>query len=321
MNESISAQQWMEHISSEYLSAYIPQGGSTIKFIVADDQKNKIIKDLIKKESSNLGYLVAELESKESRVHMQQDIFFSFAKQIDWRMYAREYLISKIEQAHYLIDSVSSADPNAIASIAKLNNVEIGTLIREIRPQIESEVYKDAESMSIAFRTAMTHLCMIELSSNDTYYQGQAIIDWLDGTNTRIGGVKSFQIFTPINRTTAKNFFESALYWLDKVGVPGVFLTLDNRRVTEPTNPRDGTKYYTRPMVMQHYEVLRKWIDSTEKLTSVFILVLANTEFLNPVITSRSRSVHMYNALHTRILDDVRGRNQVNPNASLLTID
>ena len=87
------------------------------------------------------------------------------------------------------------------------------------------------------------------------------------------------------------------------------------------SNPRDGSTYYNRAMVMQHYEVLRKWIDSTEKLTSAFILVFVNEDIVNPEVTPRARSVYVYNALHTRILDDVRGRNQVNPNASLLTVN
>ena len=321
MTNSISAKQWMDHISSEYLDSYNRQGGSTVKFVVADQTNNALLKDLIREKTSDSGYLSVELDSKDLRFHMQQDIFFSFANQIDWRKFARKYLISKAEEAYFDIGSIDPSDTNVMESIAKLNNLEVGAIARTLRPAIEAEVYRDAEFMSVAFRTAMPQLCQAEFSSNVMHYSAQPVIDWLTGRNPRISGVRSFQIFTPINRNTAKYFFESAMYWLNKLGNPGVLMALDNRRITMASNPRDGSTYYNRAMVMQHYEVLRKWIDSTEKLTSAFILVLVNEDFVNPEVTPRSRSVYVYNALHTRILDDVRGRNQVNPNASLLTVN
>jgi len=311
----------MDHIHSEYLSSYISQGGSTVKFLVVDDQKNTSLNDLIEKECSGLGYYVIEIDSKESRLHMQQDIFLSFAKQIDWRLLTKKYLLSKAREISYNIDSIDPSDPNLMVSIAEANELEPSTVAMQLRPLIAKDVFRNPEYMSLAFRTAMTQLCLTEIiSSNVTHYSAQPIIDWLTGINTRMSAVKHFQIYTPINRTTAKDFFESSLYWIKKVGGQGVFMILDNRRVTEPTNLKDGSIFYNRAMVMEHYEVLRKFIDSTEKLTSIFMLVLVNEEFVNPTLTRKSRGVNIYNALHTRILDDVRGKNQVNPNASLLMI-
>ena len=107
MTNSISAKQWMEHISSEYLGSYIKQGGSTVKFVVADQTNNALLKDLIREKTSDSEYLLVELDSKDLRFHMQQDIFFSFAKQIDWRKFARKFLIAKAEEAYFNIERIS----------------------------------------------------------------------------------------------------------------------------------------------------------------------------------------------------------------------
>ena len=55
----------------------------------------------------------------------------------------------------------------------------------------------------------MTHLCRLEASAQKEY-AGQPIIDWLTGANTRLSYVRDFQIYTAIDRTTARYFIESA---------------------------------------------------------------------------------------------------------------
>ena len=81
--------------------------------------------------------------------------------------------------------------------------------------------------------------------------------------------------------------------------------------------PLMGTR--PRAMTLDHYEVLREFIDGTDRLAGVLLAVATGYEFLNddPV---RGRGWGIYSALRTRIMDDVRDRNVVNPVSSLVRI-
>ncbi len=73
---------------------------------------------------------------------------------------------------------------------------------------------------------------------------------------------------------------------------------------------------------MEHYELLRQFIDSAERLKSTAILTLSNNEFLNVEVDrkARGRGISIYQTLQTRIMDDVQDRNLVNPNAALIRL-
>ena len=68
---------------------------------------------------------------------------------------------------------------------------------------------------------------------------------------------------------------------------------------------------------MDHYEVLREFVDATDRLTGALMVVVTNNEFLDETGT---KGYHIYQALMTRIMDDVHDKNQVNPMASLVRL-
>lgn len=108
---------------------------------------------------------------------------------------------------------------------------------------------------------------------------------------------------------------ESVLYWIRDAGHSGTVVLLDNRRVTLARNPRDGVRYYTRAMAMDHYELLREFVDDVDRLAGTLMLVATDEGFLDG-----PRSFDIYEALKTRVMDDVRDRNLVNPVASLVRL-
>ena len=92
---------------------------------------------------------------------------------------------------------------------------------------------------------------------------------------------------------------------------------LDNTRVTLARNPRDGKRYYTRPMTMDHYELLREFVDSVDRLNGMLMVVTTNPDFVDE---DHPRSYAIYQALQTRIMNDVRDKNLANPIASLVRL-
>ncbi len=314
MSNTIPIQEWLGFIDSEYLSTFIKDGGASVKFAVTPEERKPELYTSLKARCEELDYIFVELDAFTSRVHMPQDIFFALAKQIDWPLLASRMVRKLAEERGFSVEGVASADAatNIYDSLALANNIEARFVLQEIRPDIIKRVATN-QKMARDFKVAMTRLC----TSLDAGKSEQPILDWLTGVNTRISNVRPFAIRTSINRTTARHYIESALYWVRHVGHAGTALVLENSRVTLAKNPRDGMRYYTRPMTMDHYELLREFIDDVDRLAATLMVVVTNYDFIDD---QSARGWRIYSALQTRIMDDVRDRNLINPVAALVRL-
>ena len=320
MANTIALPDWLEVMESEYLSSFIPDGGASVKFAVASDQLKADLREAVLERCGKLGMVFVSLDATSLRAHMPQDLFHGLASSVDWREAARRMVLKLARERVYIVDGIDpQSDSNVYEAIAKVNSLEHQFVLSNLRPQVQQRVYREP-MMARDFRVAMSHLCQLEDTRPGEPYGGQPIIDWLTGNNNRISSVRPFSISTPINRTTARYFIESALFWLHHVGNSGTVILLDNSRVTLARNPRDGLRYYTRAMVLEHYELLREFVDATDRLTATMLVVVTSNDFLEEEAGSRSRGFGIYQALMTRVIDDVRDRNLVNPVASLVRL-
>ncbi len=318
MDNTISIQEWVQFIGAEYLESFIRDGGASVKFAVADDDTKNELAFALSEQSGNLGCSFVKINAVDARVHMPQDIFFAMAKQMDWRLLARRVVITLAERQDYRVADVALCGNDSIyAAIGDANRVDAATVMQELRPEIENRIFKNRR-MARDFRVAMTRMCLLENAAPSDAYGGQSLVDWLTGTNTRIGNVKHFSVHTSINRTTARHFIESALYWIRYAGYDGVVILLDNTRVLLPQRPQDRSRFYTKSMVMDHYELLRELIDGTDRLSGALVVVVSNPDFLNE--DTRSRGFGCYEALMTRVMNDVQDRYLANPMASLVRL-
>jgi len=314
MSNSIPIQEWLGFIDSEYLSTFVKDGGASVKFAVTPEERKSELYRSLRARCEELDYVFVELDAVSSRVHMPQDIFFALAKQIDWRLLAQRMVRRLAEEKGFNVDGVAIADANenVYSSLARANGIEARFVLQEIRPDVVSQVLRN-QKMARDFKVAMTHLC----TSLDGGESRQPLLDWLTGVNTRISNVRPFSIRTSINRTTARHYIESALYWVRHVGHAGTALLLENSRVTLARRPKDGSRYYTRAMTIDHYELLREFIDDVDRLAATLMVVVTNNDFIDE---ESARGWRIYSALQTRIMDDVRDRNLVNPVAALVRL-
>lgn len=314
MSNTIPIQEWLEVIDSEYLSTFIKDGGASVKFAITPDERKAELYGALKDRCEALDYVFVALDAATSRVHMPQDIFFALATQIDWRLSARRMVRRLAEEKGFNVEGVAiaEANDNIYDALGRANQIEARFVLQEIRPELERKVFRN-QNMARDFKVAMTHLCR----SLDSGESDQPLLDWLTGVNTRISNVRPFSIRTSINRTTARHFIESALYWVRHAGHAGTAVFLENSRVTVARNPRDGKRYYTRPMTIDHYELLREFIDDVDRLASTLLVVVTNYDFIDE---QAARGWRIYSALQTRIMDDVRDRNLVNPIAALVRL-
>ena len=318
MPNTIALGDWLRVIDKEYLSTFVRNGGASVKFAVTPEELRDSLYTQVEALCRELDYIFVQLDAAHMRVHMPQDIFFKIADQVDWRLLARRMILRLSDERGY---QISGIDPlttdNVFDAIAKANDLESQFVLREIRPRIQTSITTNPK-LAKDFRVGMTHLCLQEDTRGE--YTGQPLLDWLTGTNMRISGVRPFSIYTGINRTTARYFIESALYWISHVGYAGTVILFDNSRVTVARNPKDDLRYYTRAMAMEHYELLREFIDGVDRLTGALLVVVTNSDFLDDRSDRRSRGYGIYEALRTRVMDDVRDRNRVNPIASLVRL-
>ena len=318
MAHTIPLHDWLRHLDAEYVSTFIKEGGASIKFAVMEDGRKPQLFEAVEIRGRELDYAVVKLDAVETKVHMPQDVFFGLAKQVDWRFLARRMIVRLARGIGYDVDAINPGETtNVFEAIGKRNGLDSQSVLRELRRELETRVSKEYR-MDKDFRVAMTSLCLCENVRQDQEYGGQPLIDWLTGTNTRVSSVKSFFINTGINRTTARHFIESALFWFRHVGYAGTVIVLDNSRIMLSPNPKDGGRYYTKAMVMDHYELLREFIDGTDQLAGTLMVIVTNGAFLDE--DARSRGFGIYQALRTRIMDDVRDKNLVNPIASMVRL-
>ncbi|MCY4361784.1 MAG: DUF2791 family P-loop domain-containing protein [Gammaproteobacteria bacterium] len=318
MTKAIPVTDWVRHIDREYLSTFTRDGGGAVKFAVTAGERMPGLIEELQARCAEREHLFVALDALTSRVHMPQDLFFGLASQLEWQLLARRVVLRLLSKQAYLVDGIDpNGNVNVIDAVARANGIEAQSVLIELRPALEREVTRNA-NMAKAFRVAMTHLCLFERErAAPGEYAGQPLLDWLTGANTRISNIKPFHIHTPINRTTARYFIESALYWVRYAGYSGTLILLDNTRVTLPRNPKDGTRYYTRAMTIEHYELLREFIDDVDRLPGTLLVALTDYTFVDE---QSMRGWGIYPALRTRVMDDVRDRNIANPVAALVRL-
>ena len=317
-DNTVPIDEWLNVISDEYLSTFVKDGGAAVKFAVAAEERRVVLREALKSRCEDLGYVFAALDAAECRVHMPQDVFFGLASQIDWRLLARRAVLRLLAKKGYPVDGI---DPNGVidvvGSIARGGNLDSSFVLTELKRALGEAVFKNPD-LTKAFRVAMTELCNTEREAIESgHYAGQPLLDWLTGADTRIGNVRLFNIYTRIDRTTARYFIESTFRWVRQAGYAGTVLLLDNARVTLVRNPRDGRRYYTRAMTIDHYELLRELIDDVDRLSGALLAVVTDREFIDE---QSRRGYGIYPALRTRVMDDVRDRNLANPVASLVRL-
>ena len=320
MTNAIPLDDWLRVIDDEYLRTFVREGGASIKFAVASDELREKLADRLGARCRESNYTFVELDAAWLRAYMPQDLFFNLAVQVDWRRLARQAILNIAGRIGHRVDGIDARDSrNVFHAIAAADGLEAQFIRMPILRGIQDEVFKSPR-MARDFRVAMSYLCREEDSRPGAgdYYGGKPLVDWLTGAETRIGPLRPFFIYTTINRATARTFLESAFYWIRYVTGSGTVMMLDNSRIMLARNPKDGKRYYTRAMAVDHYELLREFIDGVDRLNSALIVIATDKRFLDE--GARSRGYGIYSALRTRVMNDVRDRNLVNPVASLVRL-
>lgn len=317
MTPSMQTREWLRFMQQEYLDNFVKEGGSVVKFAVPlMEQVHHVLVDGISGYAKDRGYIVARVNAEETKVHMVEQFFFKVADQVPWQRLSWEVIVKLADQQGYA--PPSDGDDPLFVRIAEANQVESSIVRMELRDLIGKQIFKQ-QKFSRDFRVAMTELCLAELlGGEDGAIKIQILTDWLTGRNKAISAVKPYQIFSRINRSNARYLFESLLRWVRLAGCSGLLVVLDIARIMIAKNPRDEKLYYSKVAVLDTYEVLRQFIDGTDRLEGCLFVVVPDKTFLDEDVLGRG--VGAYQALKYRVIDEIRDRRLVNPLASLVRL-
>lgn len=317
MTLAMTPATWLSFLDREYLSDFIPAGGASVKFAVPlDEMARRAMTASLTEQARGARYLVLDVSAAGTRFHMIDQVFHRLAEQVPWRELCRRRLGQLANQAAFQLPEDGDERP-FVEALADANDMDVSFMLQQARPWIQNSVFKNPD-LARDFRVAMTQLMLAELTGGpEGETTTELIVNWLTGANKAISAVKTYGIRSRVTRTNARYFLESLLQWVRSCGLPGTVIVIDLERLAIARNPKDGLNYYTKAALLDAYEVLRQFIDSTDRLTGCLIVVVPAPEFLE---TESPRSMAGYEALMFRVYDEVRDRDLANPMASLIRL-
>jgi len=315
MTPEIDATEYAAFLAEAYLAGFVADGGAAVKFAVAtDDAALDGFGQAMAEGSERLGFTFVRVDAARVKISMIQQVFFAVSGQIDWNGLARRVNTS-------LASELYEGDGGAvtIAGIAENNEVDQNIVRREMHKRLSRRVIKNY-TLAKDFRVAMAQLCLAQLDDDALGQQScTSILDWLRGDLRLISAVKPMQIYQRIGRHNARAMLTSTARWIRQTGGAGLVVNLDLRGLA-PTRRGDVPEdqiYYTPAALWDAYEVLRQFIDATDEMEGLLVVVSAPDSLLDDY---SNRSLQKYRALKNRIWDDVRDRRHANPYAPMVRI-
>jgi len=315
MPPEIDATEYAVFLADAYLTGFVADGGAAVKFAVAADGEALAgFGQALAVESERLGFTFVRVDSAQAKISMIQHVFFSVSGQIDWHGLARRVngtLASELYE--------DDGGAMTVARIAENNEVDQNIVRREMHKRLSRHVIKNY-TLAKDFRVAMTQLCLAQLDDDALGQQScTSILDWLRGDLRLISAVKPMQIYQRIGRHNARAMLVSTARWIRQTGGAGLVVNLDLHALAA-TRRRDVPEdeiYYTPAALWDAYEVLRQFIDATDEMEGLLVVVSAPDTLLDDF---SNRSLQKYRALRNRIWDDVRDRRHVNPYAPMVRV-
>ena len=312
----LKPQDWLSVVRKEYLQDFIREGGASVKFVVpAEEFEAEEIKRGLEKLAGETGFHFASADAATTKIHLIEQLFYEIARQLDWDGLAYKFLRRSLEGHYKLPDTREQFN---LKNLAALNEYEEPEMRIAVNRSLRQGLFHDY-AMTQEFRRAMIQLCQAQIVSTEVSDICNAVKTWLRGELRQLSALKPALIFQKIGRHNARHLIFSLSHWLRITSGSGLVLVLDiSRYLQERPKEPDGTYYYSTPAVLDCYEVLRQFIDSTDESESLFVVVLAPVRFLDE--GDKRRGVCAYDALKLRIWDEVHDRKFANPLSPLIRV-
>jgi len=310
----IRPDDWLDVVRQEYLRDFIRPGGAAVKLVVPiESSDGEAVIEGLRALANQENFPFASLDAATTKIHLIDKLFHAVAAQVEWKNLAGSFVRGLLAQEGYRLPG-EGASLN-LAEVAPLNERDEKLLGQEINRLLERSLVRH-HRMCQEFRFAMIELCLEVLGQGSL--QGGVVEEWLRGELRLISAMKRRFIFQKIARHNARHMLLSLAHWLRLAGKSGLILALDISRYTVERRPKepDGTLYYSRPAMLDAYEVIRQLIDGTDDAEGCLVVVLATPDFLS----HERRGFSAYQALQFRVQDEVYDLRRPNPLSTLIRV-
>ncbi|MCA9421164.1 MAG: DUF2791 family P-loop domain-containing protein, partial [Nitrospira sp.] len=292
----MSPQEWLNVLKATYLQGFIRRGGSAVKFAVVEEaQKTNPVSLRLEELSREQGFVTIYADSHKTKLQLIDLLFKEMAKQLDWDSLAFEYVKKLFREHRWQIPE--GREKCCWSSLASLNNCDEATLHREINAWLEGTLFQDFH-MSREFRLAMIQLCLAQLDSPDSpSLEAAAIKAWLRGELKQMATLKKLLIFEKVTRSNARDLIASLAHWVRLSGKPGLVLVMDISAFTDTKEAGSPSLSYSSSSVMDAYEMLRQFIDGSDEIEGLLVVVVTSQAFLS----NQRLGLNRYEALKLRI--------------------
>lgn len=314
---NLSPQDWFHMLRQEYLQRFVGQGGSSVKFVVTNSVSDRAnVQTQLATLAQHEGYACVSVDAKDTKIHMMDKFFHQVSRRIQWDDLASQFVRRLLQENGYQIPE--GKEDFCMGGVARMNERAEPLMRRDLNSWLERAIYRDTQ-MCQEFRMAMIRLCLGQMDSgSESPFMTEPVKAWLCGEIRQISALKEALIFQKINRTNARYMFVSLSRWLRLAGKTGLVVSLDLSRclVSKKPDSPEGL-YYGVSATLDAYEMLRQFIDGTDELESLLLVVHVPPEFL----TDGRRGLNRYEALKLRIWDEVRDRQYQNPLGALIRLE
>jgi hypothetical protein len=311
----MSPQEWLKVLKAAYLQGFIRQGGSAVKFAVVEEaQDTKPVTYGVEELSREEGFVTIQADSRRTKVQLIDLLFREMAKQIDWDGLAFDYVKKLFKDNQRRIPE--RREECSWSALASLNGCDEATIQRDVNAWLEGTLFKDFH-MSREFRLAMIQLCLAQLKSPASQSKEAAAIKaWFRGELKQMSALKKLLIFEKVNRSNARDLIASFAHWIRLLGMPGVVLIIDISAFMGSKGTGATSLSYSPSAVMDAYEMLRQFIDGSDEIEGLLVVVVTSQAFLS----DQRLGLNRYEALKLRIWDDVRDKTRQNPFAPMVRL-
>jgi hypothetical protein len=317
MTATMSLEDWVAATDDNYLSDFIREGGASVKFAIAmEGETTANISAAIRERAISNGYLTASIDSAKTKISSIEFVLASIADQIDLTTVVDGLIKTFASRVHWkLPDQFDSSSVQQ--QIADFNGVGVEVVSLELKGALQNQLMKST-LLTRDFKVAMTILALARLNGGDQFpVTLQTVSAWLGGHITKLSQLTNFSIHAKVSKANARNIFGSLLTGLALAGFPGLVVTVDISQLMN--TQRDPERInYTKSALLDTYEVLREFIDATDDLEHLLMVVTAPATFLD--LETSGRGIGRYQALRARVYDEVRDRNLANPMSALIRV-
>lgn len=290
----------LDLLVERYLRGYIHFGGSKVKFIVGKEGAGKT-HHLRYAQSSAIanGYYPVQIDTHNTKLQRIDDLYRQIAENVDWPVLLRNYCVRVAEDiATNELDPLQSGDTPFAILARQLGSTAIAE--RQLKQKL-AELLKNP-NLNRYFGIAMMHLAQDTLGMKSLHVSDRAnLYSWLQGVKVPSSSLRSFQIFTRLDRYNGRHMLRSLFSFMRLAGYAGCLVSIDSLETLVEDNPETKRARYSRVARDDAYEMIRQLIDETDCFEStMFLFATRPTLFTDSV-----RGVKSYYALWMRIQEEV----------------